>query len=377
MGLWGKIFGQFVDVIEWLDDSNNTLVYRFERYGNEIQYGAKLTVREGQIAVFVNEGQVADVLTPGLYQLETKNLPVLTALRHWDHGFNSPFKAEVYFCNTRRFTDLKWGTKNPLMMRDAEFGAVRIRAFGSYVIRIRDASCFIREIVGTDGHFTLEEISDQLRNLIASRFATVVAESRIPVLDMAANYDQFGDFLTSRIAPEFAAYGLELTKMLIENISLPPGVEKALDKRTSIGIVGNLDDFMKFQAADALEVAAKNPSGGSGADAMNMGMGLAMAQTLSQSLNRPSSSTASPTIPQIVAPPPLPGRKKYHVAINNQSQGPYGLEELKESVLAGNLQPKTLVWTSGMAQWMPASEVSDLSVLFPQTQQPPPLPNND
>ncbi len=368
MGLWGKIFSQFIDVIEWLDDSNNTLVYRFERYGNEIKYGAKLTVREGQIAVFVNEGQVADTLTPGLYELETKNLPVLTTLRHWDHGFNSPFKAEVYFCNTRRFTDLKWGTKNSLMMRDTEFGAVRIRAFGSYVIRIQDANRFIREIVGTDGHFTLEEISDQLRNLIVSRFATVVAEARIPVLDMAANYDQFGDFLTSRIAPEFTAYGLELTKILIENISLPPEVEKALDKRTSIGIVGNLDNFMKYQAADALGASAKNPSGGSGADAMSMGIGLAMAQNFSQSLNRPSSPPA---------PPPLPNSKKYHVAINNQSQGPYGLDELKKNLLAGNLQSTTLVWTSGMPQWMPASEVSDLSVLFPQTQQPPPLPSND
>jgi len=375
MGLWGKIFGEFIDVIEWLDDSNNTLVYRFERYGNEIKYGAKLTVREGQIAVFVNEGQVADTLTPGLYELETKNLPVLTTLRHWNHGFNSPFKAEVYFCNTRRFTDLKWGTKNPLMMRDSEFGAVRIRAFGSYVIRIQDSNRFIREIVGTDGHFTLEEISDQLRNLIVSRFATVVAEARIPVLDMAANYDQFGDFLTSRIAPEFTAYGLELTKILIENISLPAEAEKALDKRTSIGIVGNLDNFMKYQAADALAASAKNPSGGSGADAMNMGIGLAMAQNFSQSLNQPS----SPPTPPTTAPPPLPlpNSKKYHVAINNQSQGPYGLDALKKSLLAGHLQPKTLVWTSGMSQWMPASDVSDLSVLFPQAQQPPPLPSND
>jgi len=373
MGLWGKIFSQFIDVIEWLDDSNNTLVYRFERYGNEIKYGAKLTVREGQVAVFVNEGQVADVLTPGLYELETKNLPVLTTLRHWDHGFNSPFKAEVYFCNTRRFTDLKWGTKNPLMLRDAEFGAVRIRAFGSYVIRIQDASCFIREIVGTDGHFTLEEITDQLRNLIVSRFATVVAEARIPVLDMAANYDQFGDFITSKIAPEFAAYGVELTKILIENISLPPAVEKALDKRTSIGIVGNLDNFMKFQAADALEASAKNPSGGSSADAMNMGIGFAMAQNFSQSLNRPS----SPTTPPTAGPPPLPDSKKYHVAINNQSQGPYGLDELKKNIRAGNIQPQTLVWTQGMPQWLPANEVSDVSNLFAQAQQPPPLPGND
>ena len=170
MGLFDKLFGEFVDIIEWTDDTNNTMVYRFERYGNEIKYGAKLTVREGQAAVFVNEGQVADVLGPGMYELETRNLPVLSTVLNWDHGFSSPFKAEVYFINTRRFVDLKWGTKNPLMLRDAEFGAARIRAFGTYGVRVSDPLTFMREIVGTDGNFRVDEISDQLRNLITSVF---------------------------------------------------------------------------------------------------------------------------------------------------------------------------------------------------------------
>ena len=174
MGLWDKLMGEFVDVIEWTDDSNDTMVYRFERHGNEIKYGAKLTVRESQVAVFVNEGQIADVLGPGLYQLETQNLPLLSTLQHWDHGFSSPFKAEVYFFNTKQFVNLKWGTRNPIMVRDPEFNAVRLRAFGTYAVRIADAKKFIQEIMGTDGHFTVDEISDQLRNLIVTRFSIVL-----------------------------------------------------------------------------------------------------------------------------------------------------------------------------------------------------------
>ncbi|MEZ5447609.1 MAG: SPFH domain-containing protein [Thiolinea sp.] len=266
MGLWDKIMGEFIDVIEWTDDSNDTMVYRFERYGNEIKYGAKLTVRESQVAVFVNEGQIADVLGPGLYALETQNLPILSTLQHWDHGFSSPFKAEVYFFNTRQFVNLKWGTRNPIMVRDQEFSAVRLRAFGTYSVRIDDARKFIHEIMGTDGHFTVDEISDQLRNLIVSRFSTIIAQSGIPVLDMAGNYDQLGEYVTQKIAPEFNSYGLKLMQVLIENISLPNEVEEALDKRTSMGMIGNLDRYLQYQAAESL-----GKSGGN--SGMDMGMG--------------------------------------------------------------------------------------------------------
>ncbi|HFE48066.1 MAG TPA: SPFH domain-containing protein [Chromatiaceae bacterium] len=362
MGLWDKFFGEFVDVIEWLDDSNDTMVYRFERYGNEIKYGAKLTVRESQNAVFVNEGQVADVLGPGMYELETKNLPVLSTLQHWDHGFESPFKAEVYFCNMRRFTDLKWGTKNPLMLRDKEFGGVRLRAFGSYVMRIADPKLFIQEITGTDGHFTTDEISNQLRNLITSRFASIVGKADIPVLDLAANYEQLGDFITERIAPEFSAYGLELTKMLIENISLPPEVEAALDKRTSMGMIGNLDKYLKFQTAEAMQNSGAG--GGAMSDAMGMGVGMAMAGKMAESLHASSGSAT---------PPPLPGQAAYHVAIDGKTQGPFGADELKRLAADGKLGDTTLVWTDGMSDWRPAAEVDALKPLLgPAT--PPPLP---
>ena len=275
MGLFSKLFSEFVDIIEWIDNSNDTMVHRFERYGNEIKYGAKLIVRESQFAVFVNEGEVADVLGPGTYELETKNLPILTTLQNWHHGFESPFKAEVYFCSARRFTDLKWGTKQPLMIRDSEFGGMRVRAFGNYSVRITDPLKFIKEIVGTEGVFTTDEVSNQLRNIITSRFADVVGNAGIPVLDMAANYDQMGEFLTSRIGPEFGEYGLELTKVLVENISLPPAVAEALDKRTSMGMTGNLDQFLKYQTGVAMETAASSPGSGA-SEGIGMGVGLSL-----------------------------------------------------------------------------------------------------
>jgi membrane protease subunit (stomatin/prohibitin family) len=373
MGLWDKLFGEFVDVIEWLDDSNDTLVYRFERYGNEIKYGAMLTVREGQAAILINEGQLADVFEPGLYQLDTANLPLLSTLQGWPHGFQSPFKAEVYFFSTRRFTDLKWGTKNPIMLRDQEFGPVRLRAYGTYAIRIRDATTFLREIVGTDGHFTTAEITHQLRNLIVSRFASTLGESHIPILDLAANYDDLSDFLTQRIGPEFQVYGLELTKLLVENISLPKNVEAALDRRTSMGIVGNLNQYTQFQAAESMRSAAQQP--GSGSDAMGMGMGFVMAQKLGESLSSNSpQSQPNPHPPSTYAatPPPIPTENPYFVAVNGQQTGPYNRAELEAQAFSGQLTPSSLVWRQGMANWTPAGQVAELHGLFENI--PPPIP---
>lgn len=364
MGLFSRLFQELVDIVEWTDDSSDTMVYRFERYGNEIKYGAKLIVRESQFAVFVNEGEVADVLGPGTYELETKNLPLLTTLQNWHHGFESPFKAEVYFCNARRFTDLKWGTKQPLMMRDSEFGGLRIRAFGSYGVRIVDSLKFIREIVGTEGVFTTDEISNQLRNLITSRFATIIGGSGIPVLDMAANYDQLGDFLTRRIAPEFGEYGLELTRILVENISLPPAVSEALDKRTSMGMTGNLDRYLQYQTGVAMEQAAQNPGGGA-SDGIGMGVGLAMANRMSDGFGAGSNAT----------PPPVPQPLEFHVVAAGKATGPFAVPELQARVGNGSLTAATLVWSVDMSEWMPAGEVDALSKLFDSKGvTPPPLP---
>ena len=192
MGILDFLTGEFIDVIHWADDTRDTMVWRFECEAHEIKYGAKLTVREGQAAVFVHEGQLADVFTPGLYMLETNNMPIMTTLQHWDHGFKSPFKSEIYYVNTTRFNDLKWGTKNPIMLRDPEFGPIRVRAFGTYSVRVTDPAKFLREIVGTDGEFTMDEISFQIRNIIVQSFTQVIASSGIPVLDMAANTADLG-----------------------------------------------------------------------------------------------------------------------------------------------------------------------------------------
>ncbi|MBD3793517.1 MAG: SPFH domain-containing protein [Campylobacterales bacterium] len=358
MGLFDWLFGQFIDVIEWTDDSQNTMVYRFKRHKNEIKYGAKLTVRESQTAVFVNEGVIADILGPGLYELETNNLPIMTSLEHWDHNFNSPFKAEIYFLNTKRFTDLKWGTKNPIIVRDPEFSMVRLRAFGTYEIRIVDPKAFMTEIVGTDAHFTVDEIENQLTNLILSRLATVLGESNLPVLDFASNYEKFGAYITEKIAPSFQAYGLELTHMLVENISLPQEVEVALDKRTSREITGDLDAHVQYQTGEALGNSGK---GGSAIGEMvGMGAGIALGQEMMRKMHDKNTPPDIPTHDHTL----------YFIAVDKESEGPYNIRKIRELIQTGIIQADTLVWVQGQKDWEPASTL--LPQYFPTT--PPPLP---
>ncbi|MEA1915695.1 MAG: SPFH domain-containing protein [Campylobacterota bacterium] len=362
MGFFDKLLGEFIDVIDWVDNSDDTMVYRFERYDNEIKYGAKLTVRESQIAVFVNEGQIADIFTPGIYELHTNNMPIMTTLNHWDHLFESPFKAEVYFFNLRQFVDLKWGTKNPLMLRDKEFGPVRIRAFGTYGIRITDPEVFLQEIVGTDGYFTVDEVADQLRNVIVSRFANIIGSANIPILDLAANYELMSGFIEDRIAPEFKAYGLDLTTLLIENISLPKNVEEALDKRTGMGLAGDLDQYLKYQAAEAL---GKSGDGSSTAgDAMSMGMGFAMAQQMASGLSAQNTAT--------VTPPDIPKAQTYHFVLDDKASASMTLEQIKRFIFENKITRTTLSWKEGMNGWEKAERMDDLVVLFDST--PPPIP---
>ena len=366
MGLWDKIKHELIDIIEWTDDSADTMVWRFPRFQNEIKNGAQLTVRESQVAVFVSEGKIADVYSPGRYELTTANMPVLTTIRGWKYGFNSPFKVEVYFVNTKNFTDQKWGTKNPIMLRDAEFGPIRLRAFGSFAIRVVDAGLFIKEIAGTQAHFTTEEVVEQLRNLIVTRFSDSVAESKIPILDLAANYDELSKFITGKIDPEFGEYGLKVTKFLVENISLPQEVEQALDKRSSMGILGNLSQYAQFQAANAMEAAAKNPGGGA-SDGMGLGMGFAMAQQMGQMFNQQNNAQNAG------GPPPLPNAGvQFFVAVNGQQQGPYTLSTLQQMSQQGSLTRDSLVWRQGLSAWIKAGEASELSSLFGAA--PPPLP---
>ncbi|MCW2816301.1 MAG: antifreeze protein, partial [Nocardioides sp.] len=252
MGFMDSIRGEFIDIVEFLDDSRDTLVWRFPRHDNEIKNGAQLVVRPGQMAVFVNEGEIADVFGPGTVTLETQNLPILSTLKGWKYGFDSPFKAEVYFVATRQFTDFKWGTQNPVTLRDAEFGMVRLRAFGTFSLRIVDGSKLLKELVGTDPSFRTEEVAEFLRQSIVSQFGTALAKANVPMLDLAANQQGIADQLALTLTEQLAPMGIEIPRFVIENISLPPEVEAVLDKRTSMGVLGNLDQYAKFQAATAI-----------------------------------------------------------------------------------------------------------------------------
>ncbi|MCX5690284.1 MAG: SPFH domain-containing protein [Planctomycetota bacterium] len=364
MDIWKKLTGELVDIVEWLDDTRDTLVYRFERLQNEIKYGAKLVVREGQTAVFINEGQLADVFKPGTYTLETQNVPIIATLKGWKYGFNSPFKAEVYFVNTRQFTDLKWGTMNPIMLRDPEFGPLRLRAYGTYAMKVSDAGVLVKEIAGTNGRLTVDGLTDQVRNLIVSRFSESLGEARVPALDLAANYSELGGTIAGLMQPAVAQYGIALTALLIENISLPPEVEQALDARTKMGVIGDLNRYTQFQAAESMRDAAKNPGGTAGAG-LGAGMGFAMGQQMAQAMAGSASSGPS-------APPPIPSAAAFFVAINNQQAGPFDLATLTQKARAGELSRDSLVWKNGMASWAAAGSVGELASVF--STLPPPLP---
>ncbi len=360
MGIFDFLTGEFIDVIHWTDNTRDTMVWRFEREDHEIKYGAKLTVREGQAAVFVHEGQLADVFTPGLYMLETNNMPIMTTLQHWDHGFKSPFKSEIYFVNTTRFSNLKWGTKNPIMLRDPEFGPTRLRAFGTYTVKVADPAVFLREIVGTDGEFTMDEISYQIRNIIVQEFSRAIASSGIPVLDMAANTADLGKLIANAIDPTMKQYGLTIPELYIENISLPPAVEEALDARTSRGMAGNLDEHMKWKAAESMTMEGSAAGG-----AMGMGMGAGLGMQMGNMIQAGASPVAAP-------PPPPPVEHVWHIAEGGEVSGPFSKAAMGRKVTDGSLNRDSMVWTQGQDGWMRAEDVAELAQLF--TVMPPPPP---
>ena len=363
MGILDFLTGEFIDVIEWTDDTRDTMVWRFEREAHEIKYGAKLTVREGQAAVFVHEGQLADVFTPGLYMLETNNMPILTTLMHWDHGFKSPFKSEIYYVNTTRFNDLKWGTKNPIIARDPEFGPVRLRAFGTYSVKVSDPAKFLVEIVGTDGEFTMDEISYQIRNIIVQEFSRTISRSGIPVLDMAANTRELGKLIGKEIEATLAEYGLSLPELYIENISLPKAVEEVMDKRTSMGVIGNLNEYTQFQAAEAL---GRSDSGAGSAMATGMGAGMGMQMAAQHMQN------SGPWGGAAAAPPSPPVEHVWHIAEAGKTSGPYSKAALGRMVSEGKLTRETFTWTAGQDGWKKAEDVMEHAQLF--TVMPPPPP---
>lgn len=315
MGLWDKIVGEFIDVIEWTDDSPDTLAYRFPTYNKEIQMGSSLIVRESQIAVFVYRGQVADVFEPGHYKLATANMPVMTTLQHWTHGFNSPFKSEVYYFNTRQYTDLKWGTPNPITLRDAEFGVLRVRAFGSYSMRVTDPEKMMRELSGTEERYTVGQIENQIRAAIITRFTDHVAQSKVPFLDYAANLNEFSSALVPIMGEELDRFGLGLETFFVQNVSLPPEVEKLIDKRAGMSALGDLDQYTKFQVAEAIpQAAAAGGDGGLAGAGMGAGIGMAMGGAMANALG--GSMGGMGQQPAAVAPAPVAAAPKVMVRCN-------------------------------------------------------------
>ena len=365
MGLFDKLRAELIDIVEWVDDSRHTLVWRFPRYNNQIKNGAQLIVRPGQIAVFVHRGEIADVFEPGHYELRTDNLPILSTLAGWKYGFDSPFKAEVYFVSTRQITDLKWGTPNPIMLRDPEFGPIRIRAFGTYALKAVDARALLKELVGTDSAVDTDEVTELLRSMIISTFAEQIGSSNIAALDLASKYQEFGETLRQAVQEKVDdEYGLEIPQLFVVNISLPEAVEKALDTRTSMGVIGDMNQFQQYQMGQAMTAAAENPSGGGAAEGMGLGLGFAMAGRMMQ----PGMSGTAPGM----APPLPPAAALWHVAVDGQTRGPFSIQQMGAGMSSGEITAETLVWSDGMTGWQPAGNVPQLSTSFQASPPPPP-----
>lgn len=304
MGIFGFFKSQFIEVIEWTDANSNTMVYRFPVQNNEIKMGASLTVRESQVAVFVNEGEIADVFGPGQHLLYTQNLPILTKLKSWQHGFNSPFKAEVYFVNTKQFINQKWGTSNPIMMRDADFGVIRLRGYGIYSYRVADPVVFLRELFGTNATYDTSSIESHLKKMVLSGLSDLFAESNIPALDLAMYYDELSAKGKEKMEPRFQAFGFEITSLYIENLSLPEEVERAMDKRTTMSVLGNMGEYQQYQAAEALRDAARQDSGGLAGAGASLGAGAAIGGVMANAFTTPQQTplAATPLTVQATCP---------------------------------------------------------------------------
>ena len=386
MGIWDTLKGhakaQFLDVIQWMEDDRKTLVYRFPIFNQAIQDGGKLVVREGQAAVFMNEGQISEVFGPGTYELSTRTKAISSFFESIAYQLNYPYKGDIFFVSTRRFTEQRWGTPNPVMMRDAQLGAVRIRAFGIYSYRVTDPAAFLRELVGNVGLFTTDEIQGQFKRKLQSAFSDTVGEANIPVLELAAQYMDIGDALRDKMNPWFGDnYGIQLTDFVVENISLPPEVEKMLDKRTSMGLVGDMGAYTQFQAANAMEAAAGRPGAGGGANPMlDAGMGLAMGGVMGRQMMNAQGAGGQPYDPNqglggAPTPPPPPGAETFHYHGPSGQQQQLSAADIAQRVAADRSASHSL-WAAGWAGWKPWSEVPAVASLVPPA-APSPAPGAD
>lgn len=362
MSFLNKLKGQFIDIIQFLNPSQNVIVHRFDRHGNEIMNNAKLVVREGQAAVFISEGKLADVFGPGTYTLNTQNMPILTILKGWKYGFNSPFKAEVYFVNTTIFIDQRWGTKNPITLSDPRFGMIEIRAFGTYNFKIDDAGKFITEIVGTSGSFTTEDIENQLRSIIVTRFSNAAGQLNIPIESYAANLNDLSMHIFDYMKNDFQMYGMEVIKFLIENVSMPDDIKKEIFEYSRLNAI-DMQKLAQFKTAQAIKDAANNQGGVAGMGA-GMGAGFAIAGQMAQSFAGQSGQNN---------PPPIPSQEiAFYVVQDGKQTGPFMMDMLMQMSRDGKLQKDTLVWRAGMASWAAAQEQPELAEIW--ANMPPPIP---
>lgn len=376
MGLMSKIKNEFVDIIEWIDDSRSTLAWRFPRYQNEIKNGAQLIVREGQKAIFIYRGAMADQFDPGHYELKSENLPILGTLQGWKYGFDSPFRSEVYFINTRPVTDLRWGTPSPVTVRDPDFTMVQLRANGLCVLRIADPEIFLREVIGTDSAVTTEEIAELLRKIITLAFADMIMATGLGAIELQGRQvelsDKLRDFVQDRVDDEF---GLKIDSVTM-NITLPEEITQAMTRGVARGVeqaryldnVGPMDRLQQGAAAEAMVEAAKNPGGGAG-NFMGAGMGMALGQQMGNMM----AGGQQQGYPPPPAPPPLPQAQQFHAEINGQAVGPLTVDQLRQYVAAQQLTPNSNVWAAGMPNWVAAQNVRALDSLF-APDGPPPLP---
>ena len=334
---------QLIEVIEWTDDSRDTLSYRWPDEDKEIKNGAQLIVRESQQVQFVAAGQFADLFNPGKHTLSTENIPILSTILGWKYGFQSPFKCDVYYLNTRLFTGNKWGTSNPVMMRDQDFGVVRMRAFGTYDFRIVDAPKFLKEVAGTDQNFRLDEFNDTMRSRIVSVFTEALAKAHVPVLDIAQRYSELGDALLPIINPAIQEkYGLEISSFILENVSVPPEVEEAIDKRSSMSVIGNLNDYVKYQMGQAMTQGSE--AGAAATMPAQMAMGFGMAQEMMRNMQQTNATTPPPLPAATAATPAAPATTGLDVLTPAQAAQILGVavEDVMASIEAGELKARKI-----------------------------------
>ncbi|MDR3680049.1 MAG: SPFH domain-containing protein [Flavipsychrobacter sp.] len=355
---------EFIDIIEWPNQDANTLVWKFPRFQNEIKNNAKLTVRESQQAVFINEGTIADVFQPGMYTLQTQNLPILSTLKGWKYGFDTPFRADVFFVSTKQAIDQKWGTKNAITISDDRFGMIELRAFGTYAYKVTDAGKFIKEIAGIEHEYTTDEIAGQLKSIIATRFTNAATSDNIPVDKFASNLDSLSSLIMEKLNADFTAYGIQITNFLVENVSMPDEVKKEIFEYSRLNKI-DMQKLTQFKAAQSIEIAAGNEgTGGIGAGlGAGIGVGNMMANAFAQSAAQQATANN--------VPPPLAASVQYFTGVDGKQAGPFDVAQVQQMIQNRTLKRDTLMWKAGMAGWAAADSISELAALF--SNMPPPI----